>query len=311
MTRTSKLSSLTHDIVSLYLSGKSTYEIASTFGVNPASINRALRKQNIILRNAKGQRIRKHKYDVDHFAFSGPLNEYKEYWIGFLLADGAITNNGDMGQQRVGLELQTLDRNHLEKFKQFLNSSYRILDYSRISKFPNVGKGYECQSSTSVLYCHSDILAKSLADYGVTQRKSYTATPHNSLVNSRHFWRGVVDGDGFISIGSEFPQVYFPDIHGKTKVATGITGSYNTCVAFKQFVHSISTSEANVLKEESKNAYKFNLSWGPASQVITFLYKDANIYLDRKYYLAMDIINKQPKGTYEKSINTDSNEGTM
>jgi hypothetical protein len=88
---------------------------------------------------------------------------------------------------RVQLRLSEIDRGHVEKFRQFLSSTHAVT----VSPPGNFG-GY--QSRASVCYTVSSRrLGERLLELG-----RYEGQIAAELVGSRHFWRGVVDGDGSI-----------------------------------------------------------------------------------------------------------------
>ena len=78
------------------------------------------------------------KYNLNENFFD-ELNEKSAYWLGFLYADGYVSSY----ENSIGISLKSEDINHLEKFKNFLNSinnfggiyKYRWGDYEIINLF--------------------------------------------------------------------------------------------------------------------------------------------------------------------------------
>jgi DNA-binding transcriptional regulator WhiA len=64
-------------------------------------------------------------YTVNEAVFD-TITEESAYWLGFLMADGSI-NTGKTGNPRIALTLAERDREHLVKFRKFLNCSNQIL----------------------------------------------------------------------------------------------------------------------------------------------------------------------------------------
>jgi len=126
-------------------------------------------------------------HTMDESVFDA-ITEPSAYWIGDLMADGNI-NTGKTGNPRISLTIAARDREHLVKFRKFLNCSnpiqIKIIQVSGI-----VPKQYTLRFS-------SKRIAGKLIEFGVTARKSLTAKVIG-LQDNRHFWRGVVDGDGHI-----------------------------------------------------------------------------------------------------------------
>ncbi len=100
----------------------------------------------------------------------------------------------------------------------------------------------------------------------------------------RHFWRGVVDGDGCIYNGAN-----------KTKsiptpqTQLSLVGTPETIKCFYKFCCGIVETKAKINeKYRNKNIDHFSLHGGKALQICNTLYENATIYLDRKMkkYLA-------------------------
>ena len=124
---------------------------------------------------------------LNHQAFDIVTND-AAYWIGFLFADGSVIQQ-QRGAPQVQLRLSEIDRGHLEKFRQFLDSTHAITT----SPPGNLG-GY--QSRASARYA---IVSRRLAGR-LLEMGRYEGPIAPELAASRHFWRGVVDGDGSIFI---------------------------------------------------------------------------------------------------------------
>lgn len=123
---------------------------------------------------------------LNHEAFDIVTND-AAYWIGFLFADGSVIKQ-QKGAPQVQLRLSEIDRGHLEKFRQFLASTHVITT----SPPGNFG-GYRSRASARYAVT-SRRLAGRLLEMG-----RYEGPIASELAASRHFWRGVVDGDGGIS----------------------------------------------------------------------------------------------------------------
>jgi hypothetical protein len=104
------------------------------------------------------------------------------------MADGNIYT-GKTGNPRIALTVAARDREHLAKFRRFLNCSNQIL--LKIAKVN--GKVW----NQYTLRFSSKKLADKLIGFGVTARKSLTAKAIG-LEDNKHFWRGVLDVDGYI-----------------------------------------------------------------------------------------------------------------
>src|SRR5271166_7037406 len=69
--------------------------------------------------------LKRDNTQLNHSIFETIDSEEKAYWLGFLLADGSIQVRKNV-QKIVKLALAIEDKEHLEKFKKFVNSKLAI-----------------------------------------------------------------------------------------------------------------------------------------------------------------------------------------
>ena len=83
----------------------------------------------------------------------------------------------------------------MEKFKKFIGSN-KSLYYNKGGVF---------------ISFYSNRIVDKLAEYGIVIRKSKIAKVPEQLKNNRHFWRGMIDGDGWVTrhIKTDCPLVGF------------------------------------------------------------------------------------------------------
>ncbi len=105
------------------------------------------------------------------------LTDEAAYWVGLLITDGSIVGGG----RRVKLSLQVTDTPTLERFKEFVRTSAPIED---------------ARNGSSVVRFTSPYMCKRLGKLGIVPRKTTITEAPECLLDNRHFWRGVVDGDG-------------------------------------------------------------------------------------------------------------------
>ena len=232
----------------LALQGKRVKEIANELGIYYTTVSYILKSFGIKLTKAQ---FNEHVFDnID--------TEEKAYWLGFIYADGCISDNGS-------LEIGLIDKEHLEKFKVFINS-----------KNPIRNKKYKEYTSYSITN-KSKHLKDTLISYGCTPRKSLTLTFPNidifqcpSLIIP--FIRGVFDGDGSIGIDSHkncnkpYPRV-------------SIVGTQDIIVNCLRYTNITNL----VTKYGNNNYYETKFTHSKAIQFLNTIYNNANIYLDRKY----------------------------
>lgn len=202
---------LVEAIVERYRGGEGSTSIASDLGIDKRSVFNVLIREGVGTRpvgDRKGKiyhmpdaavraaaRVRlgpsKHRQKpFDEHVFD-VLTEESAYWIGFLMADGCISAPIERPNRRLFLQLALKDRDHLDRFRAFLNASNDIGFGSHLDPAGN-------EKQHCFLAVTSNHLTETLMNYGVTPRKTATAKVCDTLANDRHFWRGVVDGDGCV-----------------------------------------------------------------------------------------------------------------
>jgi len=132
-------------------------------------------------------------YGLDDCFFDVIDTEAKAYWLGFINADGCVIAGpvGARGDHRYQLrvKLKESDAGHLRKLKADMASESPVYIVPQRGLAP----------AASEIVMSSAHLAESLIRLGVTPRKSLTATPWDGPEYlMRHYWRGMVDGDGTI-----------------------------------------------------------------------------------------------------------------
>lgn len=196
------------------------------------------------------------EYFIDINYFNIIDNEHKAYWLGMFVADGFVND------KEISLCLQKQDIKLIEQFKLDLQSEHPI----KYNKDGNPILSISCK-----LICDS-LIAK-----GFHNRKSYyldiehisSFVPDN-LKN--HFIRGMFDGDGCI-------QYYKYDYLKRPQYHFGYTGLENVCEYFRQY-----TNISRKLVKETDITYTL-VTRNPKEiiQICNYLYKDATIYIDRKF----------------------------
>jgi len=170
-------------MVDAYASGRSASASARLFGYSAPACLAALRRRGLTPRLGSDAR---RKWSVDERFFDSIDSEAKAYWLGFLTADAHV------GRTVIQIGLASRDRDHLLSFRSFLGSSHPIVDF--------VSSGH----AASRIAIGSIRLANRLRELGLFTNKSATAHPCTEIPDEllRHYWRGVVDGDGWIGCDS-------------------------------------------------------------------------------------------------------------
>jgi transposase len=255
-------------IVAMSVSGKTAPEVASHFGISVESVQKFIR-----LRREAGDVIEITKgrpkiYDVKDDAFD-TLTPEALYWAGFLFADGCIYGN------RLIVCLASVDVGHLEKLKLFLNSTYPIRHTKSVSSYN--------RDSTFVWFSpRSNQITETLRAHGIVAKR--TRVPAPQLAASPDFWRGAVDGDGWLGMGERAAYM-------------GLSGQALLLESFQGFLSVNSLSHQNYTPTES-GIFRLQFDDRQAEQTLRALYSNACVALDRKNVRAQAILS----GNYNKSV---------
>lgn len=239
----------------MFLDGYSFNYIAKELGVKRQSLSRRLKEKYDIVYNLYG------KKNVDSNFFS-QANPKSMYWLGFIFADGSLTQKGNY------LEITIKDKEHLEKFKSDISSEHKISE-----RKINGETYWRIMISDKQIY-------NDLINYGVLPRKSYIDIDYPSNIPKEHEWhfiRGFLDGDGNIDICKKskvhYPMIRFFIGHHNKKFAKSLKDILNSYGLEFELYNDVS---CQVLRNTKKDV---------SIPFLNMLYKDASVYLDRKYEL--------------------------
>ena len=122
-------SNLATAIIADYKSGMSSNKIAAKLGLHSKRVLRLLKKTQTA-RRTYAQALRRYQLNEDFFDTVN--TEAKAYWFGFILADGQLAATGRTKKStRLRISLQHRDKEHLELFRQSLNTDAPIRQYNR------------------------------------------------------------------------------------------------------------------------------------------------------------------------------------
>lgn len=191
------------------------------------------------------------------------------YLLGFIVSDGCIvagTYTGYSDALKFGVHPQDVDI--LEKIKYELGAGHAI---SRLKNAAHL-----CITSQRIV---DDLKGLGIA-YRKSLREKVPPVPPQYL---RDFIRGIVDGDGGISIG---PRNY-PTLRvcGGKEVATFIRDHF-----YKEFGAYSSILEYPSRGDRTLNLCAIAYRCNPAQKLIRYLYADTDIYLERKHRKAIQAL---------------------
>lgn len=148
-----------------------------------------------------------------------------------------------------------------------------------------IGRGRVCQSpgySWVQLLISSVQLVEGLQSQGITMRKTLTCMPWNGRMSlMKHYWRGVIDGDGSIWRRNGDGR-WIASLVG-TKAMTDAFGSWSKELSPQLYADSHPGHGRVWQIQFSGN--------GGVKRILQELYGDASIALDRKYQLAMEALS--------------------
>jgi len=262
------------EIKILYAEGKSQREIAQILKYKFSDIRKLFDDYNIKIRTNDGNN-RKYKHNLEFFKEIN--SEENAYFLGLLYADGCVYEKNETSYG-IELGLQISDITIIEKFKNIISKNSKI-----VIRKHKLGK----DSATVKIY--SKEIGEQLISLGCVPRKSLilnfpTFLPEHLI---HHFIRGFSDGDGSIHFSfSKTKNKCF----GWDLISTNEFIKYiNLYLKEKLNLYSSLTSPAYAL---AKNKNTIILRVGGNLQVeraLDWLYKDATIYLPRKFNKYMEL----------------------
>lgn len=242
-------------IIAEYKKGKSGLQLAKEMNCHKTTIYRLLKRNNISIRPLKT-----YLCDIPKFP-----NEYTEYWLGFILADGCIVERKD-AQSQLQIGLSILDKHHLKKCLQWLKLEDKRPIYT--------------SRTHATIHVSSTDLSIFLKDFGITAKKAKIAKVDPRLFSSRHFWRGLVDGDG--------------SIHKRgNSWVVDIGGTKSVCQSFLDFAGSNGIDVSKNNPNKNGESFKSVLQGDKAIKLINILYSNNNISLQRKQLLANEVMKNE------------------
>lgn len=251
--------------IEYYKNSRRTHsQVAAIYGLNANSFKEELKKLELLDVNRTSRKYNEYALDLID-------TEEKAYWLGYIYADGYIYNIKPRANGQIDYNFELCskgdDIEHMKKFAKFMEYEGEVKE----TKADN-------QGHTRCRVCFSSKhLWETLNNYGCTPNKSLTLQfPDKSIfVDSsliRHFIRGYFDGDGCISFGNK----------EHTVVTAQVLGTKQFLNSIMDYVHK----EYNLYHNHDnvdEGTMQIKISCRQAFNFIKFLYKDSNIYLQRKF----------------------------
>lgn len=255
------------EIVKLYVEDKlSTTKIGKIMGCNYNKICRILDEFGIKRVN-NGQR----KYHLNENYFDNIDTPNKAYVLGLFFADGC--NFPPKGTAFISL--QESDKKLLENISKEIesNNPLKTIDQSNRKSEKNYSYNNMC-----TLNMNSRHLCSSLEKLGAVRNKSLVLEfPDIPEELYSHFLRGYYDGDGSV-------YRYIKNENNK-RITLTITSTENFCKRVKEIVEKELGIYCGIYDASCHNGITkvASLSGTSAVKLMDWMYKDADLYLQRKY----------------------------
>ncbi len=186
----------------------------------------------------------------------------KAYFLGYLMADGCVCTSIN----RLDFGIHKKDISILHEFKIKLNSQNLVREYTKVAVINHTSK----------------TLISDLAKHGCTNKKSLTLQ-FPTTIPDNYIWsfiRGYFDGDGCVT--SHMPNT------NKDRIRINFVGT-------KEFLTSLQILFNTSYKLRTTGTYKRNYVLEITSKknieyIVSHMYKNATIKLERKYNLCKSYI---------------------
>lgn len=256
------------NIIISYQMGQSQSEIAKAYGCDESNISRLLKKHGIETR---------FHYECDHTFFDCIDTEEKAYTLGFFVADG-------YNHKCNVVSIRVIDEDVLNKMKDAIKYTGPISITSPPKKYPHWQVKYGLDIA-------SKQMCDSLIRLGCPTKKTFiTRFPTSDEVIEYllvHYIRGVVDGDGSIYSTTNGWHI-------------SIAGTVALLDPMRHYIHK----QTGVMFGIYPQGKIYVLKVGGNQQVgrvLTWLYNDATIYMDRKYKKYLEYVESCSLSTKEKA----------
>lgn len=241
-------------IIELYNKGISSSKVAKELGISKATVLAHLHDTNTVLKTQQFY----NKYTFNDKFFDKIDSEVKAYFLGYLYADGY--NNEERNLIVFGQAEK--DKKSVEKFKDVLNATHPISIDTKEGRQPF----YKIR-------INSKYFSQALKKQGCGNAKTFNLTfPELAPELVHHFIRGYFDGDGSIWFSKDKPHI-------------SITGLDTFLFDLQKVLIDNCNINLTKLTCRKNNAIK-EIRYGGINnikKISNYLYKDATIYLERKY----------------------------
>ena len=249
---------------------RSVKATSAKYGINQKTLSKYLHLQGVDIKNNGGSKG--FKYDIFHTIDT----EEKAYWLGFLYADGFITSKNN----KIGLTLALKDKDHLQKFTDFVDfrGGMNITEDHQFGSDSHFNAKGEHMYKISTVISNVDMW-NDLYEKGCVPNKSLILEfPKLDIFSSEDlvipFIRGYFDGDGTLGL---YPHSNENKTLGESLMIVGTKPFLEGVEKYLGKGYLMQKSNCNLL------TYRLGYSTKKAFTAADIMYKNANIYLQRKY----------------------------
>jgi hypothetical protein len=264
------------EAVRYYLERPATIEETCEWsGISRAAFKGELKRQNIARAHKciNPERFSHPTYSLDRTFFQSIDSEEKAYWLGFVTADGSVSN------AQLTLRISSKDRGHLELFKKDLRFEGPVKDFEpRLSTYG--GKAIASGKMSSITISSVDIV-RDLNKLGIHRNKSFSVEPWQGPSGlMSHYWRGVLDGDGWLYL----------DTRGYYVI--GLCGNNHMVSAFADYASHIVKRSLKITPNNSILSCSIQ-GLGLLRPLVENLYGNSSVSLTRKSEVAEKILQDE------------------
>lgn len=235
------------------------------------------KKEKQVRNRARTMGICKINKDYNNRYFQYIDTPEKAYWLGFIYADGYVVENKENRNHEVGIELNGVDTEHLQKFADTLGKG--IIVKHRDSRDRVIdGNFVKGGIDNAFIRIFSAPMFRDLTNHGVVPNKTYKDDLPIFNEYFIDFLRGFFDGDGSVYNSHEHlgfnitnPNIKLLNIIQEQLLEIGITS----------YVYTEQKWKSRLIIDTETNTENFG----------HLLYDNASIYLERKYdkYLSLKV----------------------
>lgn len=218
---------------------------------------------------------------IRHNFFKNIHTEIQAYLLGFLYADGSISDN----RYYMSIHVTESDRYIVDLFIKYIIPDAKPYIHEG-NTFKSRGKEYTSKSAIK-LQIGSSIITKDLEELGITERKTWKELhipniPKNLI---KYFILGYFDGDGCYTARVAKPDIKNREKNYKIRMAWQIDCKRDEILNdFKAFLEKELGVTLNINFIKRDNMYRLcTASIKVCKKLFEYFYKEANFYYRRKY----------------------------